>query len=132
VFRGALAEGLLQLGRTGAALEMINEAIGQAELSGGAIDQPELLRIKAKILLAISDTNVDQVASLLTAALAQSRDQSSLGFELRAAIDLARLSDASHSLRGERILADTFSRFAEGFDSMDLRAARLCLTAAVR
>jgi predicted ATPase len=127
VFRGALAEGLLQLGQTEVALRMIDAAIGQAELSGGAIDQPELMRIKATILLASSAANTDQAASLLKAALEQSRNQSSLGWELRAAIDLAHPQASSQSTQGERILANIFGRFTEGFDTVDLRAARRCL-----
>jgi predicted ATPase/DNA-binding winged helix-turn-helix (wHTH) protein len=129
VFRGALADGLLQLGRTEAALRTIDEAIGHVERSGGAIDEPELMRIKAKILLAFPAADADQAASLLTSALAQSRKQSSPAWELRLAMDLARLRDSSLSRRGERILAATFSHFADGFDTMDLRAARQYLTA---
>jgi predicted ATPase/DNA-binding winged helix-turn-helix (wHTH) protein len=127
VFKGALAEGLLQLGRTAQALDMIGEAIGQAELSGGAMDLPELVRIKAKILLALSASNIGQAASLLQEAVEQSRQQSALGWELRAAIDLARLGPAALPVDGERILADTFNRFVEGFGTADLRVAKLWL-----
>jgi predicted ATPase/DNA-binding winged helix-turn-helix (wHTH) protein len=126
-FKGAIAEGLLQLGRTGEALDMIGEAISQAELSGGAMDLPDLVRIKGKILLTISASNTDQVASLLTVALEQSRNQSSPAWELRAAMDLAQLGQSSRFLDGARILAETLDRFVEGFGTADLRAARLCL-----
>jgi predicted ATPase/DNA-binding winged helix-turn-helix (wHTH) protein len=132
VFKGALAEGLLQLGRTADALAMIDEAIARAELSGGSMDQPELMRLKGRILLAISASNTDQVVSLLTDALEQSRSQSSPAWELRIAIDLARLTKTSPSIEGERILADAFNRFVDGFDTADLRTARLRLRTATR
>jgi predicted ATPase len=130
VFKGALAEGLLQLGRTADALAMIDEAIGRAERSGGSMDQPELNRLKGRILLAISESNADQVVALLTAALEQSRSQSSPAWELRIAIDLARLTKTSPSIQGERILTEAFNRFVEGFDTADLRAARVRLRSA--
>ncbi|WP_407160186.1 ATP-binding protein [Bradyrhizobium sp. STM 3557] len=132
VFRGALAEGLLQLGRTADALAMIDEAIGRAEVSGGSMDQPELMRLKGKILLAVSASNAGQVAALLTDAVELSRSQSSPGWELRIAIDLARLGKTSPALDGERILEDAFNHFVDGFDTADLRAARLRLRTASR
>jgi len=132
VFKGALAEGLLQLGRTADALAVIDEAIARAELSGGSMDQPELMRLKGKILLAISAENVQQVAALLTDAVELSRSQSSPGWELRVAIDLARLTKTSPSIEGERILEAAFNRFIDGFDTADLRAARLRLRIASR
>jgi predicted ATPase/DNA-binding winged helix-turn-helix (wHTH) protein len=126
-FRGAAAEGLLQLGRALEAVEMIDEAIGQAELSGGFVDMPELVRIKGKILLGLSDSNVDQVRSMLTAAIEQCRKQSSLAWELRIAMDLAHLDQGLMSMEGRRLLAEILGRFVEGFDTADLQAARLCL-----
>src|SRR5262249_36557996 len=132
VFKGALAEGLMQLGRTADALAMIDEAIARGELSGGSMDQPELMRLKGRILLAISASNTDQVASLLPDAVEQSRRQSSPAWELRIAIDLARLTRTSPSIEGERILAAAFNRFVDGFETADLRAARLRLRTASR
>ncbi|MGJ4942079.1 ATP-binding protein [Bradyrhizobium sp. HKCCYLS1011] len=125
-FRRALAEGLLQLDRVDEAREAIEEAIRQAELSGGGIDLPEFLRIKARILLADGTFSVDQVESILTAALDLSRSQSSLGWELRVAMDLFLLSRSS-SAQARQLLAQTLQRFDEGFDTADLRAARHCL-----
>lgn len=132
VFKGALAEGLLQLGQTADALAVIDEAIARAELSGGSMDQPELMRLKGKILMAISASNVEQVAALLTDAVELSRSQASPGWELRIAIDLARLTRTAPSIEGERILEDAFNRFVDGFDTADLRAARLRLRTASR
>jgi predicted ATPase/DNA-binding winged helix-turn-helix (wHTH) protein len=132
VFKAALAEGLLQLGRTGDALAVIDEAIARAELSGGSMDQPELMRLKGKILLAISASNADAVAALLTDAVELSRSQSSPGWELRIAIDLARLTRTSPTRDGERILEAALNRFVDGFDTADLRTARLRLRTASR
>jgi predicted ATPase len=61
-------------------------------------------------------------------ALEVSRQQGALFWELRAAISLARLRmmhDQPDDAR--RTLAPVFDRFAEGFDTADMRSARAVL-----
>ena len=78
-------------------------------------------------MLASSASNDEQAEALLIDALHHCRSQSSLAWELRVAIDLANLERSKTPERGRRLLAEAFQRFDEGFDTADLRAARLCL-----
>ena len=63
-------------------------------------------------------------------AVAIARDQGAKWWELRAAVSLARLLGRRSSQRredGRHILAESYSRFSEGFDTSDLREAKALL-----
>jgi hypothetical protein len=87
---------------------------------------PEVLRVKG--LLALSDDHADAAAALLLQSAALARKQGALAWELRAAMNLARLR-ASQSRRREAIelLEGVYNGFTEGFESVDLLAARSLL-----
>jgi predicted ATPase len=63
--------------------------------------------------------------SCLIEAIEVARTQSALAFELRSAIDLARLpSDGAPRGQGRHSLALVYERFSEGFQTADLKVAR--------
>jgi hypothetical protein len=67
----------------------------------------------------------DSVAGILTEAIEVARTQSALAFELRSAIDLARLlSDGEQRDQARHSLALVYDRFTEGFQTADLKMAR--------
>ena len=127
-----LAEGLLAEGRPQEAFDLIDATVADAERGSGTYELPDLLRTKARTLLAVSPRNRTSAESLLVASLNLARKQSSLAWELRAAIALFRLwteharADAAHDM-----LANVYGRYTEGFETADLRTARalLCTTA---
>jgi predicted ATPase/DNA-binding winged helix-turn-helix (wHTH) protein len=122
---GALADGLRKGGRLEEALLTINRAIERARDCGSRYDMAELLRIRAQILAAMPQHGRDLAISCLTEALAVAKAQSALALELRSTIALARLL-AKGGLRdpARNDLALVYSRFAEGFETADMRAAR--------
>jgi predicted ATPase/DNA-binding winged helix-turn-helix (wHTH) protein len=127
-FMGPLAEGLRKLGQLDEALLTINRAIKRATDRGSTFDMAELLRIKAQILAVMPQYGRDAAVNCLTEALAVTKAQSALGLELRSMIALARLlAEAGQFDQARYDLGLVYNRFTEGFETADLKSARLLL-----
>jgi predicted ATPase/DNA-binding winged helix-turn-helix (wHTH) protein len=125
-FTGALAEGLRKTGRFEEALLTIDDAISGATNSGVKIELSELLRIKSLIFAAKNDR--ESAIGCLTEAIKIARTQSALAWELRSAVDLARLlSEGGQRDQARHSLALVYDRFTEGFQTADLKVARALL-----
>jgi hypothetical protein len=97
-----------------------------ATTSGVKIELSELLRIKSLSFVARNDR--ESAISCLTEGIEVARLQSALAFELRSAIDLARLlSDGEQRDEARHSLAPVYDRFTEGFQTADLKIARRLL-----
>jgi predicted ATPase len=128
LFAGALAEGLRMTGQLEEALLTINGAIARATDCGSTYDMPELLRIKAQILVAMPRHGRASAISCLTEALEVARVQSALALELRSMMTLARLlSEGGKGQQAHHELALVHDRFTEGFQTKDLKQARALL-----
>ena len=123
---GALAEGLRKAGQLEEALFTIDDAITHARSDGVKVDLSELLRIKSLVLAAKNDRRA--AIDCLSEAIEVARSQSALAWELRSAIELARLlSEAGQRDQARRDLALVYDRFTEGFQTADLKEARALL-----
>ncbi|HSU20028.1 MAG TPA: hypothetical protein VLI45_09830, partial [Acidobacteriaceae bacterium] len=86
---------------------------------------PEMLRIKAELLLAGAEPDRSLAEDVLQDSLTLARQQAAPAWELRTATSLAGLwmqqgrDDAARAL-----LAPVYDRFTEGFGSPRLKAAR--------
>ncbi len=90
---------------------------------------PDLLRAQAEILLGGPQPDLAEAEASLLRALKWAREQSAPGWELRAATQLARLwAGHEQASRARELLAGVYQRFAEGFETADLKSAR-CLLA---
>jgi len=90
------------------------------------VELSELLRIKSLVLLAKNDR--EAAIDCLKEAIEVARSQSALAWELRSAIDLARLlSEAGQQDEARHDLALVYDRFTEGFETKDLKVARALL-----
>lgn len=124
---GILADALAKSGRRADAARTIEAALARAAIQGERWCVPELLRIKAAI--AAADGASGQAEALLVEALTLAADIGALSWRLRAAMDLARLWDAtSRAADARRLLAGIFGQFKEGFATRDLVAAAELLT----
>jgi predicted ATPase/DNA-binding winged helix-turn-helix (wHTH) protein len=120
-----LAEGLARAGQRGDALEMIDETIARARRFNYRLELPEMLRLKAELLLSAREPDVALAERLLNESLAVARQQSALAWELRTAISLARLwMQQGREDEARALLAAVHGQFTEGFGSTDLKAAR--------
>jgi predicted ATPase/DNA-binding winged helix-turn-helix (wHTH) protein len=85
-----LADALRTTGRFGAALEVLEHAIEQRRSGGGSYDMPEMLRIKARILLGSSADNREKALDCLNNAAGLARTQGAVSWSARITHDLAR------------------------------------------
>ena len=120
----SLAEGLAATGRDEEALDTIDQAIARVEHNGNLVSWPELLRVKAEILISAKNPDFVQAERLLREALDSASLQSCLGWELRIATSLAKLWVLlGRQDEARAVLAPVSGRFSEGFDRHDFKAA---------
>ena len=124
------AKALGSVGEIARALATIDEALAHSTRNEELWCLPEMLRVKGELLLLESGSNGIPAAELhFQKSLALARKQTALSWELRAATSLARLQKQLHREKeAKELLARTFGRFTEGFDTPDVRAAKLLLS----
>jgi len=104
------------------------ESVAQVETNGNLLYIPELLRVKGTILLLLPEHNRNDAEACFLQALELSRDQGARAWELRAAIDLARLLAARGAIdEAHELLRPVFEHFVEGLGTTDLRDAERLL-----
>jgi predicted ATPase len=109
------------------ALEVIEQAIAISEETGEHWYLAEILRIKAGLLSA-TDRPSDEAEILLARSLETARGQQARCWELRTACDLASLwQSKGQAKQALQLLQPVCAQFTEGFDTADLRHAKLIL-----
>jgi class 3 adenylate cyclase/tetratricopeptide (TPR) repeat protein len=118
---------LLARDKVETALEVLDRGLSIVAHNREQFCEAELYRLKARALL-LRSTPAAEVEPLLEQALRTARSQQARSFELRAAIDLARLW-MGQGKRAEAldILGSICGRFSEGFDTADMKEARAAL-----
>ena len=107
---------------------MLAEAVAAAQNIGERWFEAELHRLKGDLLLALSADHQAEAEACLHQALAIARRQQAKSWELRAATSLSRLwQRQGRRPEAARQLMEIYSWFTEGFDTADLREARLLL-----
>lgn len=121
------AEAYAKNGRIEAALGAIEQAIAISEKTGEHWYLAEILRIKAGLLSA-ADRADDRVELLFAESLEIARSQQARCWELRTACDLASLwQSRGRTKEALQLLQPVYAQFTEGFDTADLRHAKLIL-----
>jgi predicted ATPase len=119
VFTGDLAICLARTGRPDEA----DAAIDKAMACGPHFYLPEAMRIKAELLA--SGPHSSEAEYWFSRSLDLAREQSALAWELRTATSLAHLwARQGRGDEATRVLRPVYDRFTEGFDTLDLRAAK--------
>ena len=124
-----MVEALGRIGRVGQGLSALEAAIEQAEETEERWSIAELLRIKGELLLSRGAPGAAAEAEeQFRRALDRAHRQGALSWELRAATSFARLlRDQGRSGEGTKLLQPVYDRFTEGFDTVDLKAAKALL-----
>jgi predicted ATPase/DNA-binding winged helix-turn-helix (wHTH) protein len=127
-FNTSLAQGLAAIGRLSDGFTLVEETIRNCEANGDHCYMPELLRVKAGLLLSMPQPSIGDAEACFMQSLEVSRRQGARALELRAATDLATL----WSCRGRpddarELLQPVFRQFVEGADTADLKAAERLL-----
>jgi predicted ATPase/DNA-binding winged helix-turn-helix (wHTH) protein len=124
----ALAEAQRACGNVTGALASINEAIDLARETRGEFNFADLLRTKAEVLMSIPRVGMEEVEQVLSEAVDRARKQGALGWELRLALSMAKArASGGRNKEAREMLEHVYSRFTEGFDTNDLRAAAQAL-----
>lgn len=113
------------LGRATEGLQVLHETIARVEQGGGSFDMPELLRRRGD--LEARTGAVDAAEGSFVASLALAEHQGALSWRLRTEMSLVRLAQQRGGKKSLGDLAATHARFSEGFETADLKAARLML-----
>jgi len=109
-------------------LTTVAEALELTERTAERCWQAEVNRIKGELLLASSSDSYADSESCFSRALDIARRQQAKSWELRTAINLARLWDQQGKVNEARkMLGGTYGWFTEGFDTSDLKEAQALL-----
>jgi class 3 adenylate cyclase/predicted ATPase len=112
-------------GDIGGALALYDAALEAASTTGERWYEPELLRLKAKMLLAQPKQRTVEAEQCLNAAISVAQKQEAKFWELRAAVALAELwAHQGRPSEAHDLLAPVYGSFTEGFDTLDLKEAK--------
>jgi len=121
-----LASAKADLGKPDEGLELLEEALASTEVSGERWWQAELHRLRGRLLVARGQH--DEREACFRRAIEVSSGQRARVLELRAATSLARLwSDRGRNAEARDLLAPIYGWFTEGFETLDLKEARMLL-----
>jgi predicted ATPase/DNA-binding winged helix-turn-helix (wHTH) protein len=124
-FNISLVEAFIGSGRFSEGISLIDETIERVEQNGDFCYMPELLRVKAQLLLCSPQPSPDLAEGCHADSLAWCRRQGALAWELRTSMDLARrLAALGTAAEAKALLQPVSDRFPGGANSLDLRTAR--------
>jgi DNA-binding winged helix-turn-helix (wHTH) protein/predicted ATPase len=123
-----LAEAVGHAGHVDEGLRLLAEALTVIEASGRGDMLAEAYRLQGELLLRQADPDTAQAEACFQQALAVARRQQAKSWELRAATSLSRLWQQQGECTAARdLLVPIYSWFTEGFDTADLREAKVLL-----
>ncbi len=128
LFLSYLARANIGVGQFDAAWTNIHEAMDAMETTKETWCEAEINRVAGEIALRGTKPDVVKAEAYFANALEIARKQQAKSWELRAAMSAARLLFARGGREPARdVLAPVFGWFTEGFDTLDLREAKLLL-----
>jgi predicted ATPase len=124
-----LAEALGNESRAEEALNVLAEALAVSSKNGVKMYDAEIYRLKGELLLGPSRAeNRSEAESCLRRAIEIARRQQAKSWELRATTSLSRLLQKQGKKdEARRMLAEIYGWFTEGFDTADLKDAKMLL-----
>ncbi len=126
----ALIQGLQAMERHAEAIALADDTVRRVAANGNHIFMPELLRVNGRLLASMRPPRDDDAEACFVQSLDWSRRQGARAWELRAAIDLAKLlADQGKIDRAHGLLRPLFEHFVEGLATADLKSAEGLLAA---
>jgi predicted ATPase len=123
-----LAEAHGMQGEPEKGLTVLKEVLTLVATTGERWYEPELYRLKGALLLQLSSDNQAEAESYFHHALDIARNQQAKSFELRTATSLTRLwQQQGKRQEAHDLLAPVYHWFTEGFDTADLKDAKVLL-----
>jgi class 3 adenylate cyclase/predicted ATPase len=125
---GLLAEALALAGEIDNGISVLDEALTASAGSGLRCADAELHRWRGELVRQLPRPDLAQAEESFRTALEIARKQGTRGYELRAAVSLARLCrDQGRRTEARNLLAPVYGWFTEGFDTADLKDAKTLL-----
>ena len=125
---GMRAVAFAQAGRPAEGLKLLDGLLKEADEQRLLRELPPLLLLKGELLLAVSPENTAEAAGIFRAVLAGAGHVGGKIIALQAATRLCKLEMlAGKAQESGRALAEIYDTFTEGFDTADLREARVIL-----
>ena len=110
------------------ALSLLDDSIDTQVEANKSLHLPALFLAKGSAFLSTRTPDARSAAKWFEKAMTMARQQSALSFELRAALELARIWIARGDARGaHELIGPLYNRFSEGFETPDLVAAKKLL-----
>ena len=127
-YAAMLVEAHLRRGDVDSGLAQIEESLARVRNIGDHHWRSELLRLRGELLSLVPSDSGELAEKAFQEALACAREQKCRLLELRAAVSLGRL----WAIRGEPqqaqgLVAPIYAEYTEGFDTADLKDARMFL-----
>jgi class 3 adenylate cyclase/predicted ATPase len=122
LFMGVLAEVLCDNGIIDEAYELINKAVDKARANHEKASEIDLYRIKAAILMKMSDDNKKEAEKNILIGIEMADQLNARSRKLRALIDLYNMHD-----EGSKKLKELYDSFTEGHSTRDLILAEMTL-----
>jgi class 3 adenylate cyclase/tetratricopeptide (TPR) repeat protein len=123
---GMIAEACGEFDEPAGGLPLIAEALDAVDSSGEVFWEPELHRLRGRLIAAADASRAAEVESCLRTAIAIAHARGARGLELRAALSLsAWLAEGGNTIEAHAVLSGPLRSFAEGFDTADLQEAEL-------
>src|SRR5215469_5127219 len=127
-FLGWLAEAYGKAGQECKGLRVLEGALATIHWAGDLLFEPELHRLKGELLLMQDSSNWEAAARCCQIAIEMSSRLGAKSLELRARTSLARLlAKRRHSQEARATLTEIYGWFTEGFDTLDLKDAKVLL-----
>jgi predicted ATPase len=127
-FLAHLSKAHAELGQFDDAWRCIGEAMTAVETTKERWYEAEINRIKGEIALKLPQLGSSQAEAYFERALTVARAQQAKSWELRAAMSMARLwHDQGMREKARALLAPIYGWFTEGFDTLDLKQAKVLL-----
>jgi predicted ATPase len=125
-----LARAYAELGNLDDARRCISEAMAAVETTKETWFEAEINRMAGEIALMSPERDSAKAESCFERALAVARAQQAKSWELRSATSMARLwRDQGKRDEARNLLAPVYGWFTEGFDTLDLKEAKVLLDA---
>src|SRR5262249_23697152 len=122
-----LAKTYAEIGQLNDAWRCIDEAMMAVETTKEGLWEAEIHRLAGEIARK-SEADALKAERYFEHALAVARQQQAKSWELRAAISMARLwRDHGKPQQARELLAPVYDWFTEGFDTRDLKEAKMLL-----
>ena len=127
-FLALLAEAYGKVGQTEEGLTVLVEALAIVDSTGERYWEAELHRRKGELVLIQQGLKVEVAEECFRQALDIARRQQAKSLELRSAMSLSRLwQQQGKQEEAHQLLAEIYGWFTEGFDTVDLKEAKVLL-----